>query len=124
MSLTAELEAVLERLGRATYADGEKVRVVSDPGHIDTPCIYLAPPNLTGRFDRGQVDATWEAFCCAAPNQEAQTLLEQHAAMLDALARLGLPLTEATLYDLPVPGGPTTIAYRVTWNAARLKIGD
>lgn len=124
MSLENELEAVLARLRTATYTDGESVKVVSDPGHIDTPCVYLAPPNLTGRFRSGFMDATWEAFCCASPNQEAHTLLQQHAAMLDALARLGLPLTEATLYDLPVPGGVTTIAYRVTWDANRLTIGD
>lgn len=124
MSLKAEVEAVRAKLANARYADGEPVSVVTDPLHIDTPCIYVAPPNLDFRFSKGDADAVWEAFCCATPNQDADTLLDQHAAMLDALARLGLELIDAQLYDLPVPGGPTTVAYRVTWNAHRLTIGD
>jgi hypothetical protein len=110
MSLAAAVADVLD-----TFR-GAGVRAVDDIRDLNTPCVYVIPPEGAFRFDRDRLTIQWVAYLVVG-NTGAPGATRALSELLDKVAGV-LAFTTFTRDAINDPtGGDPMPAYRLTWTA-------
>lgn len=101
---------------------GAGVYAVDDVRNLNTPCVYVIPPEGRFRFDRGRLEVDWVAYLVAA-DTGTTSATSGLSRLLDAVTGLA-PFTTFTRDAVNDPnGGDPLPAYRLTWTST-VTIGD
>jgi len=116
MSLAAAVAGVL-----ATF-EAAGVRAVDDIRDLNTPCVYVIPPEGSFRFDRNRLTVEWVAYLVVA-NTGSPSATKALSALVDQVAGAA-SFTTFTRDAVNDPnGGDPLPAYRVSWTSTTT-IGD
>lgn len=102
--------------------DAQPLRATQDPNDIQTPTVFVPPPDIEYQFSKRRLHVTWSAYLVAPNSPKQRTTTEWLSAMIDAVAGL-YPFTTAELFSLTLAGGAPAQSCKLTWQT-QIPIGE
>ena len=102
--------------GGSETMDAQPLRATQDPNDIQTPTVFVPPPDVEFQFSKRRLQVTWTAYLVAPNSPKQKTTTEWLSSMIDAVTGL-FPFTSGELYSLTLAGGTPAQTYKLTWQS-------
>ena len=102
--------------------DAQPLRATQDPNDIQTPTVFVPPPDVDFQYSKRRLQVTWTAYLVAPNSPKQRTTTEWLSVMIDAVAGL-FPFTSCELFSLTLAGGVPAQSYKLTWQSI-IAIGE